>query len=79
MGVSNALEIAAGSDPFVDEHPPVITLNPIVRLVATGQLTAVPDLGVTAVDGRDGVLSLSVTPGVDRAALWSSFSDLVSA
>ncbi|MEM7363664.1 MAG: CFI-box-CTERM domain-containing protein [Pseudomonadota bacterium] len=52
-GVNNADEHAAGSNIWVDDYGPVITLETPITFIATGRLTAL-DAAVTAVDARDG-------------------------
>lgn len=57
-GVDNLTEFRQGTNLLVDDIAPVITFESPLTVVATGRLTQV-DPGATAVDGRDGVVSVS--------------------
>ena len=78
-GVSNVDELAANTNPWVDDYPPVISVPPTVEINATGLLTPFPALEApTAIDARDGevtaVLSgnpACLTPGA-HTVTWTA-------
>ena len=80
-GLTNVDEFLRGSDPNVDDVPPVIRLpladTPVETFNATGRLTAVTIDTVTASDALDGVVAVvNETPGPYRSGfrdiLWSA-------